>query len=293
MIGARVVCLDNLSTGLFEIGGHLKGTRDFEFERGHFLFWPGKVRLDRSTCRADSAGGFQKHAVETALANSEGTRRMLEVARKSDARLFYASSSEVYGDAEVFPTPESYEGRVDPLGARSCYEEGKRFGEALCKAYKDQYGVDVRIGRIFNSYGPRLRAEGQYGRVVSRFILQSRKGQNLTVFGDGSQTRSFCYVTDTVTGILLFAEAEVLPGEVLNIGSNEETRIIDLARKIAGLTGSRSTIRFLPFPPGDHRRRVPNIEKVTKFLHWTPRVGLEQGLKETVEWVGSLVETVS
>ncbi len=218
---------------------------------------------------------------------------MLEAARKNDARLFYASSSEVYGDPEVFPTPESYEGRVDPLGPRSCYEEGKRFGEALCKAYGDQYGLDVRIARIFNSYGPRLRPEGSYGRVVSRFILQSRNGQDLTVFGDGSQTRCFCYVTDTVAGILLFTGAEALHGEVLNVGNTEETTIIDLARKITGLTGSQSTIRFLPFPPGDHRRRVPSIEKVKEFLHWTPGVELEQGLKRTVEWTSSLVATVT
>jgi UDP-glucuronate decarboxylase len=163
----------------------------------------------------------------------------------------------------------------------------------LCKAYRDEYGLDARIGRIFNSYGPRLRAEGLYGRVVSRFILQSRTGQDFTVFGDGSQTRSFCYVTDTVGGILLFAGSEALRGEALNIGSVEETAIIDLARQIKGLSGSRSAIRFLPFPPGDHRRRVPNIEKVMKFLHWSPRMKLDEGLKRTVAWIGSLPPTVA
>ncbi len=154
---------------------------------------------------------------------------MLGLAGKFDSRMFYASSSEVCGDPEVFPTPESYEGRVDPLGPRSCYEEGKRFGEALCKAYNDEYGLNVRIARIFNSYGPRLRAEGFYGRVVSRFLLQALKGEDLTVFGDGSQTRSFCYVADTVTGLLVLSGGEGLAGEAVNLGSRDETRVIDLA----------------------------------------------------------------
>ncbi len=148
----------------------------------------------------------------------------------------------------MFPTPESYEGRVDPLGPRSCYEEGKRFGEALCKAYRDQYGLDVRIARIFNSYGPRLRAEGFYGRVVSRFLIQALKGEELTVFGDGSQTRSFCYVADTVTGLLLLCAGEGLAGEAVNLGSREETRVIDLARKIIRLSSSKSSTSFRPFP---------------------------------------------
>ncbi len=209
---------------------------------------------------------------------------MLEVARQNDARVLFASSSEVYGDAEVFPTPESYEGKVDPLGPRSCYEEGKRFGEALCKAYRDEYGIDVRIARIFNSYGPRLRAEAFYGRVVSRFLLQSLGGEDLTVFGDGSQTRSFCYVTDTVSGLLLLSSRENLNGGVLNVGSQEETRIIDLAEKIIQLSSARSKIRFLPFPAGDHRRRLPEIGKARKMMDWHTTVGLQQGLARTFEW---------
>ncbi len=198
--------------------------------------------------------------------------------------LFYESSSEVYGDPEVFPTPESYEGKVDPLAPRSCYEEGKRFGEALCKAYRDEYGLDVRIARIFNSYGPRLRAEGSYGRVVSRFFLQSLKGEDVTVFGDGSQTRSFCYVVDTVTRLLVLCGREGLAGEAVNLGSRDETRVIDLARKIISLSSSSSRVSFQPFPPGDHRRRLPDGEKARKIIHWGPRVGLDEGLERTTRW---------
>ncbi len=289
MCRARVVCLDNLSTGLFENVEHLKGTRGFEFVNGDVCEYAGPSRFDMVFHLASRPApeDYQKHPVETALANSAGTHRTLEVARRNDARLFYASSSEVYGDPEVFPTPESYEGRVDPLGPRSCYEEGKRFGEALCKAYSDQYGLDVRIARIFNSYGPRLRAEGFYGRVVSRFFLQSLKGEDLTVFGDGSQTRSFCYVADTVTGLLALSGGERLAGEAVNLGSRQETRVIDLARKIIRLSSSGSQVSFHPFPPGDHRRRLPDGEKARKTIHWGPRVGLDEGLKHTLHWFSS------
>ncbi len=170
------------------------------------------------------------------------------------------------------------------MGPRSCYEEGKRFGEALCKAYHEEYGVDVRIARIFNSYGPRLRAEGFYGRVVSRFLLQALKGVELTVFGDGSQTRSFCYVTDALTGLLSLTSMEGLQGEVLNLGNSGETKIIDLARKIMQISKSLSKVSFHPFPPGDHRRRLPDLEKARRTLGWSPSVGLDEGLRRTVAW---------
>ncbi len=170
------------------------------------------------------------------------------------------------------------------MGPRSCCEEGKRFGEALCKAYGDEYGVDVRIGRIFNSYGPRLRAEGFYGRVVSRFFLQSLKGEDVTVFGDGSQTRSFCYVADTVTGLLVLCGGEGLAGEAVNLAGREETRVIDLARKIIRLSSSSSRVNFQPFPPGYRRRRLPDGEKAQKTIHWGPRIGLDEGLTRTLHW---------
>jgi UDP-glucuronate decarboxylase len=284
-VGSRVICLDNLSTGVFENIEHLKGTKGFELERADVCTYSRRPRVDMVFHLASRPApeDYQKHPVETALANATGTDKMLDLARKNDARAFYASSSEVYGDPDIFPTPESYEGKVDPLGPRSCYEEGKRFGEALCKAYHDQYGLDVRIGRLFNSYGPRLRAEGFYGRVVSRFILQSLKGEDLTVFGDGSQTRSFCYVTDTLSGLM----SQMGNGErsdVLNLGSEDETKIIDIAKKINQISTGRSGLKYLPFPPGDHMRRQPDITKARKMLGWKPKVGLDQGLSRTAKW---------
>ncbi len=289
MAGAKIVCLDNLSTGLFANVEHLKGTKGFEFVKEDVCTYnvQGKYDMIFHMASRPAPEDYQKHPVETALANSEGTHRMLELARRGDSRLFYASSSEVYGDPEVFPTPESYEGKVDPLGPRSCYEEGKRFGETLCKAYHDEYGLDTRLGRIFNSYGPRLRGEGFYGRVVSRFLLQSLRGEDVTVFGDGSQTRSFCYVGDTVTGLLRLGGGDGLAGEAVNLGSMEETRVIDLARKIIRLSSSRSQVSFHPFPPGDHRKRLPDGEKARKTIHWGPRVGLEEGLERTARWFSS------
>ncbi len=284
-VGSRIICLDNLSTGVFENVEHLKGTEGFEFEKADVCTYSRNPKVDLIFHLASRPApeDYQKHPVETALANSEGTKQMLELARKHDSRVLFASSSEAYGDPEVFPTPESYEGRVNPLGPRSCYEEGKRFGEALCKAYHDQYEIDVRIARIFNSYGPRLRAEGFYGRVVSRFILQSLKCEDLTVFGDGSQTRSFCYVTDTVSGLLAqMGNAE--RSDAVNLGNEDETRIIDLARKIIQFSPTRSGLKYLPFPPGDHLRRQPDITKARKILSWEPKVGLDQGLSRTAKW---------
>src|SRR6266566_3493842 len=245
-IASRIICVDNLSTGVFENIEHLKGVKGFKFERADVCTYSRNPKVDMIFHLASRPApeDYQKHPVETALANATGTDKMLDLARRSDARVFYASSSEVYGDAEMFPTPESYEGRVNPLGPRSCYEEGKRFGEALCKAYHDQYGLDVRIGRLFNSYGPRLRPDGLYGRVVSRLLLQAFRGDNVTVFGDGSQTRSFCYVADTITGILRFLGNNRASAEALNIGNDEERKIQYLAETVKKLAGSSSTIRL-------------------------------------------------
>ena len=286
-IGSKIICVDNLSTGLVENVEHLKGTRGFEFEKADVCTYSKNPKVDMVFHLASRPApeDYQKHPVETALANATGTDRMLDLARKNDARAFYSSSSEVYGDPEIFPTPESYEGKVDPLGPRSCYEEGKRFGEALCKAYHDQYGLDVRIGRLFNSYGPRLREDGFYGRVVSRFIMQAQRGHDITVYGDGSQTRSFCYVADSVTGILRFTGKTRLSGEVLNIGADEERKILYLAETVRKLTSSSSAIRFHPFPKGDHRRRLPDTRRSTKEIDWSPKTDLENGLNRTIGWL--------
>jgi len=227
---------------------------------------------------------YMQHPVETALSNSLGTYNALEIARKSDAVFFYASSSEVYGSAEIIPTPEDYWGKVNPIGPRSAYDESKRFSEALAMAYFREYGLDVRIQRPFNVYGPRLRESGSHGRVVSRFIYQALKGEDITIIGDGSQTRAFLYVGDWVEATKRMLFKPGLKGEVFNVGTDKETKIIDLAKMIIRLTNSNSKIRFLPPRPDDPPRRTPDITKARKILGWEPKVDLEEGLKRTIEW---------
>ncbi len=228
---------------------------------------------------------YVAHPVETALSNSLGTYNMLEIARKSDAVFHYTSSSEVYGHAEVIPTPEDYWGKVNPNGVRSCYDEGKRFSEALAFSYSREYGLDVRVQRPFNVYGPRLREDGSYGRVISRFIYQALTGKDLTVFGDGSQTRAFLYVDDWVRATRLILFSEKAKGEVFNVGSSEEVRVIDLARKVIELTGSPSKVVFMPPRPDDPPRRAADTRKIRERLGWEPSVGLEEGLGKTIEWL--------
>jgi Nucleoside-diphosphate-sugar epimerases len=199
---------------------------------------------------------YMQYPVETALSNSLGTYNALEIARKSDAVFLYASSSEVYGSAEIIPTPEDYWGKVNPIGPRSAYDESKRFSEALAMAYFREYGLDVRIQRPFNVYGPRLRESGSHGRVVSRFIYQALKGEDITIVGDGSQTRAFLYVGDWVEATKKILFTPGLKGEVFNVGTDKETKIIDLAKMIIRLTNSSSKIRFLPPRPDDPPRNL-------------------------------------
>lgn len=227
---------------------------------------------------------YMQHPVETALSNSLGTYNALEIARKSDAIFLYTSSSEIYGHAEIVPTPEDYWGKVNPIGVRSCYDESKRFSEALAMAYFREYGLDVRIQRPFNVYGPRLREDGSYGRVVSRFIYQALKGEDITVFGDGTQTRAFLYVSDWVEATKRMLFTQGLKGEVFNVGSDKEVKIVDLAKTVIRLTNSSSKIKFLPPRPDDPPRRAADITKAKKILGWEPKVNLEEGLKRTIEW---------
>ena len=233
---------------------------------------------------------YTKYPVETMLSNSLGTYRTLEIARKSDAIYMYTSSSEVYGNAEIIPTPEEYWGKVNPIGIRSCYDESKRFSEALIMSYHREYGLDVRIQRPFNVYGPRLREDGSYGRVVSRFIYQALKGEDITIYGDGKQTRAFLYVEDWVEATLKMLFTKGLKGEVINIGSDKETRIIDLANMIITLTGSKSKIRYLPPRPDDPPRRAADISKAKRLLNWEPKISLEEGLKKTIEWFKGVIK---
>ena len=216
-----------------------------------------------------------------ASSNSVGTHNLLELARKNKARFIFASSSEIYGDPDVIPTPETYVGRVNSMGPRSPYVESKRFGETLVNSYVKQYGLDGIVLRIFNTYGPRMRAGELYGRVVDRFVDQALRGAPLTVYGDGKQTRAFTHVNDTVNGILRVTEHGV-SGEAYNIGSDTETSIIDLARLVVEAVGSRSTLEFYPIPQDDSRRRAADISKV-KANGWSPSIGITEGLKLMIE----------
>jgi UDP-glucuronate decarboxylase len=230
---------------------------------------------------------YQVHPIETLQASSFGSAAMAELARKNDATVLLASTSEVYGDADVVPTPESYWGKVNPIGPRSCYDEGKRFAEALLLAYHKQYGLDVRIPRIFNSYGPRLREDGLYGRAMSRFISQALANMPITVYGDGKQTRSFCYITDTVSALMLLTDSDKARGKVVNVGNPQEVTILELAEKIRKLTECDSPLTFYPLPKDDPKRRCPDTTELEKLTWWKPKISLEEGLKRTIAWFSS------
>lgn len=283
---ASVTCLDNFSTGIVKNVDHLSKARSFKLLNGDVSSFQSNDKYDFVLHFASRASPdeYQLNPVKTLLANSEGSHRMLELARHNDSRILFASSSEVYGDPQVFPTPESYWGNVNPVGVRSCYDEGKRYGEALFMAYHRQYGLDTRIVRIHNTYGPRLRADGAYARALSRFVLQALRGEPLTVYGDGSQTRSFCYVTDTITGILLALIDDNMKGEIFNIGNQRETQVLELAKKIVRITGSGSEMTLNRLPEDDPKRRRPDVGKANRKLNWAPTVDLEDGLKRTIEW---------
>lgn len=228
---------------------------------------------------------YISHPVDTLMSNSLGTLRMLEIAKKSNSVFMYTSSSETYGDAKIIPTPESYWGNVNFTGIRSCYDEGKRYSEALIMAYHRQFGLDTRIQRPFNVYGPGIRPDGQYGRVVPRFILQALRDENITIHGDGNQTRSFLYVDDWVNGTWEFLNARGLAGEILNIGATSEITMNDLASLIIKITGSNSTIIHIDSREDDPYRRSADITKAKKLLGWIPGTDLETGLRKTIDWV--------
>lgn len=227
---------------------------------------------------------YINHPIDTILSNSVGTKNMLEIARKSDAVFMYTSSSEVYGDASIIPTPETYYGYVNPNGIRSCYDESKRYSEALIMAYHREYKLDTRIQRPFNVYGPRIRPDGEYGRVIPRFITWSLKNENIVIFGDGTQTRSFLYINDWLEGTWRFLTKENLDGKVINIGSNKEITINDFAEKIKKLANSESKITYVTERPDDPKRRSADLTKARSLLNWMPETGLDEGLKETIKW---------
>ena len=225
------------------------------------------------------------HPVDTILSNSIGTLNMLKIAKNSGAIFLYTSSSEVYGNASILPTPETYFGYVNPNGIRSCYDEGKRYSEALIMSYYREYKIDVRIERPFNVYGPGIRPDGLYGRVIPRFILNALKGEDLPIFGDGNQTRSFLFIDDWVDATWKLLKSTEMSGEVVNIGSVTEVTINALAKSIIDLAGSHSKIVHLDAREDDPYRRSADITKIRKLLGWEPKVPLEVGLEKTIKWV--------
>ena len=281
--GDDVVCVDDLSTGSRANVAHLLDEKGFSLvtaDVSHSVPVDGEVGAVLHLASPASPPAYLARPLETLAAGSEGTHRLLELAERCGARFLLASTSEVYGDPDVHPQPESYRGNVDPTGPRSVYDEAKRFAEALTMATHRARGVDVAIARIFNTYGPRL-SPGD-GRVVSNFCVQALRGEPLTVYGDGSQTRILCYVDDQVAGLVaLLASGETGP---VNIGNPDERTVADLARAVLAVTGSSSPIEYRPLPTHDPRRRCPDISLARAVLGWAPTVRLEDGLRRTVDW---------
>jgi len=285
--GAQVIVVDDLSTGRIKNIDHLaKKQPPIKFVQTDVCTFKSEEKFDFIIHMAGHASPdeYQTHPIETLQTSATGTYVMAELARKNDAVLLFSSTSETYGDTKVIPTPETYWGNVNPIGPRSCYDEGKRFAEALLVAYSKQYNLDVRIPRIFNSYGPRLREDGLYGRALSRFIAQALAKQPITVYGDGKQTRSFCYISDTITGLLLLTTNPNAKGEVINVGNTQEITIQELAQKIKAITQSESPITFHPLPKDDPKRRCPDTTKLEKIVGWKPKIELQEGLQKTITW---------
>ena len=285
--GHEVICLDNLFSGSKTNIQPLSDHPKFEFIR-HDVTRPILLEVDQIYNLASPASPifYQYNPVKTVKTNVLGTLNMLGLAKRVKGRILQASTSEVYGDPLVHPQEETYWGNVNPIGLRSCYDEGKRLAETLMMDYHRQNQVDVRIARIFNTFGPRMSV--QDGRVVSNFVVQALRQQPLTLYGDGSQTRSFCYVSDLVWGLEKLMAKEDLSDPV-NLGNPEECSMLELAELIKDLTASRSEIRFDPLPPDDPVRRRPDISRARKLLDWEPKVSSREGLAKTIEYFDSVL----
>ena len=279
----KVLCIDNLSTGNIKNISNLFKNKNFQFLEHDItnpLYLPYKVdRIYNLACPA-SPIHYQQDAIKTLKTNILGTMNMLELCKLHSSRFLQASTSEVYGDPEVHPQVENYWGNVNPIGPRACYDEGKRCAETLCFDYKRQHGIDIRVIRIFNTYGPKMALND--GRVISNFIVQALKGEKITIYGTGAQTRSFCYVTDLVSGLCKMMNSN-LTGPI-NLGNPNEYKIVDIAKKIIELTNSKSQLLFKELPEDDPKRRKPNIDLAKTNLNWTPIIKLEQGLENTIEY---------
>lgn len=285
--GERVIAVDNLGSGRKDNVKGLMASDGFsliEHDIREPLVIEEKADYIYNLASRASPADFSEFPVEIMMTNSLGTYNIIDLALEKNARFLMASTSETYGDPEVNPQPETYWGRVNPVGPRSCYDESKRFSEALTMTYVRNKGLDGRIIRIFNTYGPRMRLDD--GRVVPNFVGQALADKPMTVYGDGSQTRSFCYVSDLVRGIYLMMHADT-KGEVVNLGNPIEMTVLEFAKKIKVFTGSSSEIIFSPLPENDPMQRRPDISKAKRLLGWEPEVGLDEGLKRTMAWFAS------
>lgn len=286
--GEDVLCVDNFFTGSKANVAHLLRNPSFELMR-HDVTFPLYVEVDQIynlACPA-SPVHYQNDPVQTTKTSVHGAINMLGLAKRTKARILQASTSEVYGDPEVHPQPESYWGRVNPIGIRSCYDEGKRCAETLFFDYHRQHLLEIKVMRIFNTYGPRMHP--QDGRVVSNFIVQALKGKDITIFGNGQQTRSFCYVDDLIEGMLRLMDSPPDFTGPVNIGNPGEFTMLELAEKVLKLVGSRSKLIFLPLPEDDPKQRQPDIALAKTQLGWEPKVVLEDGLKETIAYFRKLL----
>lgn len=281
--GHEVLCVDNFFTGVKRNIAHLLGNPNFELIR-HDVVLPLYIEVDQIYNLACPASPihYQQDPVQTAKANVNGAINMLGLAKRLKARILQASTSEVYGDPEIHPQLESYWGRVNPIGPRSCYDEGKRCAETLFFDYHRQHRLEIKVVRIFNTYGPRMHPND--GRVVSNFIVQAIKGEDITIYGDGQQTRSFCYVDDMIEGFVrMMASPKEFTGPV-NLGNPAEFTMLELAEKVLAMVGSKSKLCFRPLPIDDPRQRQPDISLASDNLEWGPSVSLEDGLNETINY---------
>lgn len=286
--GHEVICADNLFTGRKQNIAHLRDNPNFEFMR-HDITHPISVEVDQIynlACPA-SPPHYQYNAIKTIKTSVMGAINVLGLARRVHARVFQASTSEIYGDPAVHPQPESYWGNVNTIGVRSCYDEGKRVAETLFFDYHRQNGVDIRVVRIFNTYGPRMLPDD--GRVVSNFIVQALRGEDLTIYGTGQQTRSFCYVDDLIEGFVKFMETDDFTGPV-NLGNPGEFTMLELAEQVLKKVGGKSKIVYRPLPSDDPKQRQPDITLAKTRLGWEPKVPLSEGLDRTIAYFSKLLE---
>ena len=285
--GHEIVCADNLFTGTKRNIEHLHAHPRFEFLR-HDVCIPLKLEVDEIfnlACPA-SPVHYQHNPVQTTKTSVLGALNMLGLAKRLKCKIFQASTSEVYGDPSVHPQPEDYWGNVNPIGTRSCYDEGKRCAETLFFDYHRQHSVDIKVARIFNTYGPRMHPRD--GRVVSNFITQALAGEDITIFGDGSQTRSFCYMDDLIEGFLRLMQSDASVTGPINLGNPGEFTMLELARKVLELTGSKSRLKHMPLPSDDPKQRQPNIAMAKEKLGWEPKIALADGLKSTIDYFHQL-----